>query len=111
MAITVTKVNDGFDAWGREYVRTFDFHAASGDTYPSGGVVIKAQDVGLKFLRGVVMAGGDVNLGTDFPVVDLGTYPWGLPSQFALRFFSAEGTEISSTFPRDLNLRLLVYGG
>ena len=111
MAITTNLAPEGMDVWGKHRAHTVDFHAASGDTYPSGGVVINAKGVGLSYITGVVVAGGDLRLGTDFSVAYLGAAPFGLPLSFALRVFSALGTEISSTFPADYNVRLLVYGG
>jgi len=112
MAITTTLVPDGMDVWGKHRAHTFDFHAASGDTYPSGGVVIKAKDVGLSYITGAMVVGGGLRQATDFPILYLGSAaPFSLPTSVALRLFSALGTEISGTFPADFNIRLLVYGG
>lgn len=112
MAITTTIAPEGMDVWGKKRAHFVDFHAASADTYPSGGVVINAKDVGLSYITGVQVVGGSVALGTRFIVVTLGTAtPFGLPTSAAIRVFSALGTEVSSTFGADQNVRLLFIGG
>lgn len=110
MAQTYTAVPDGFDVWGRNYVRTRDV-ALSG-TYPSGGYTINAQDVGLKFFRGVDVVGGDVSQGTYFVLFDFGTsYAGTLPTSVKLRLFTASGTEATGTLSPSVNVRLCAYGG
>lgn len=111
MAITLTRVPDGDDNWGRHRVVTRDFTALSADAYPAGGVVINASDLGLKFITGVDIAGGSVSMGTNFPVFDIGTVPGGLPTSFKLRYFTASGVEIAGTFGTNVFTRICAYGG
>lgn len=58
MALTFTRVPDGFDVWGRTQIIyrdiTFD------NSYPlTNGYTIRASDVGLKSLFGAQMVGGN----------------------------------------------------
>lgn len=112
MAFTATAVPDGLDVFGRNKVTFRDFKIPNPDAYTAGGYVINASDVGLKFFRGVVVAGGDVSLGTYFPMFDLGTTPAGvLPTTGKLRFFTASGTEATGTISPTINIRLMFIGG
>jgi hypothetical protein len=52
MAITLTKVADGENVIGRHKYTIYD--VALDASYPAGGYVIAAGDVGLKFLFGVI---------------------------------------------------------
>ncbi len=110
MSVTITRVPDGNDVWGRERVEIRDFTISG--TYTSGGYAIAASDVGLKFFKAVVVGGGDVSLGTYFPVFDLGTTPAGNePSTGKLRFFTASGTEATGTLSPAITIRLVFIGG
>lgn len=110
MAFTNTRVPDGDDVFGRNKVMIRDFTISS--TYTAGGYTIDAGDVGLKFFRAVVVAGGDVSLGTYFPMFDLGTTPAGnAPKTGKLRFFTATGVEATGTLTPSINIRLMFIGG
>lgn len=112
MAISNLRVPDGNDAWGRDKVEIRDFKIPNPDTYTVGGYVINASDVGLKFFKAVVIAGGDVSLGTYFPMFDLGTTPQGTaPTTGKLRFFTATGVEATGTISPTINVRLMFIGG
>jgi len=90
MAITLTPVRNGEDTWGRTRVTLFD---VTGDTsYPlTAGYVINAQDVGLKFILGAQVEGGNKAGGTVIPHFDFGT-PAGVPATSAiLRLFLPTG--------------------
>ena len=109
MGITLTKVQDGLDLWGRERVAFFD--VAITGTYTSGGYTIDANQVGLKFYKGVVVAGGDVSQLTYFPFFDYGTSPTGLKTTGKLRLSTATATEATGTLSPTVNLRLAFIGG
>ncbi len=110
MSVTITRVPDGNDTWGREKVEIRDFTITS--TYTSGGYVINASDVGLKFFKAVVVGGGDVSLGTYFPMFDLGTTPAGTdPTTGKLRLFTATGVEATGSLSPSVNIRLVFIGG
>ncbi len=110
MAFTNTRVPDGNDSWGRNKVEIRDFTVTG--TYTAGGYTIAARDVALKFFRAVVVAGGDVSLGTYFPTFDLGTTPAGnAPLTGKLRLWTATGVEATGTLSPDVNVRLMFIGG
>lgn len=110
MAFTPTAVPDGYDVFGRNKVMFRDYTISG--TYTSGGYTIAASDVGLKFFRGVAVVGGDVSLGTYFPVFDLGTTPAGsLQLTAKLRFFTATGVEATGSLSPAINVRLMFIGG
>lgn len=112
MAVTLTRVPDGNDYWGRNKIKFVDFQAASGTTYPSGGFVINANTFELKVFRGLKIVGGDVSQGTYFGIVDMTTaFPGKEPPTVALRLFTASGTELSGTVgSTGYNVRLLGVG-
>ncbi len=112
MAFTNTRVPDGNDVFGRNKVEIRDFKISAASTYTAGGYVIAALDVGMKFFRAVVVAGGDVSLGTYFPMFDLGTTPAGTaPTTGKLRFFTATGVEATGSISPEINVRLMFIGG
>ena len=114
MAFTRTRVTDSVtDAYGKSTVQYWDFDITS--TYTAGGYTINAKDIGMKFFRGVTVVGGDVSLGTYFPVVDFGSVYTAaagmLPTTLKLRFFTASGTEATGALSPAINIRLLFIGG
>lgn len=110
MAFTLTKVQDGGDSWGRNRVAVFDVQITG--TYTAGGYTIAAADVGLKFLRGVVVSGGDVSQLTYYPFYDFAAAgAGGLFTTGKLRLGTATATEATGTLSPTVNLRLTFFGG
>jgi hypothetical protein len=92
MSVTLTRVPDGEDVWGRTRVTMFD--VALDTSYPlTGGYVINAQDVGLKAFKGVDIVGSNKAGGAVLPIFDLTslTSPGQLPTSLALRLFLPSG--------------------
>lgn len=109
MALTYTRVPDGDDVWGRNKIKFLDVTITG--SYTATGYSIPATAFGLKAFRGVDPAGGDVSLGTYFPVIDFGTSPAGkLPTTFKLRFFTASGVEATGSLSPSINIRLRAAG-
>jgi len=110
MTTAISRIPDGDDVWGRDREVVKDF-ALSG-TYAA--LVIKASDVGLKFFRAVIVAGGDTSLGTYFPVVDLGNgsaFVGTISTSATLHLYTASGTEATGALSPSVNLRLCFIGG
>lgn len=90
MSLTLTKVRDSEDVWGK--TRTVAYDITLDTSYPlSAGYVINAQDVGLKNFFGGVFTGGNKASGAVLPLLDFGT-PAGLAASSAiLRLFLPSG--------------------
>ena len=109
MAVVQTRVADGNDVWGRNRVLPLDLTITG--TYTAGGYTLNAVQFGLKIFRTVDVAGGDVSLGTYFPVFDFGTSPSGKqPTSVKLRFFTATGVEATGAISPTINIRVLATG-
>lgn len=110
MAFTLTKVQDGDDAKGRDKSAIFDVQI-TGD-YNAGGYTIDAGDVGLKFFKSVKIAGGDVSQLTYYPFFDFGAAGAGIGQTTGkLRLGTATTVEATSTLSPTVNLRLEFFGG
>jgi hypothetical protein len=107
MTTVITRVPDGYDAWGKNKVQFVDYTLSG--TYAA--LTINASDVGLKFFRGVDVAGSDASLGTYFPVFDYTTFVGGLPTSVKLRLYTATATEASGTLSPTVNVRVCFIGG
>lgn len=110
MAIATKNVIDSLlDVWGKSRTTFVDYTITG--SYTGGGYVIKAADVGLKFFRSVDIAGGDVSMGTYFPVFDFGTAsPGSLYNSVAMRFFTASGVEATGAISPTINIRVQFIG-
>lgn len=108
MTSVISQIRDGRDVFGKHRVQYVDY-ALSG-TY-ANNFTINATDVGMKGFVGVSVAGGDVSLGTYFPVLDLGTALAGLtPTSVKLRLFTASGTEATGSLSVTVNVRVCFIG-
>lgn len=110
MAFTSKNVIDSsLDAWGKSRVTFVDYTITG--SYTGGGYTINAADVGLKYFRSVDIAGGDVSMGTYFPVFDFGTAsPGSLYNTVKMRFFTATGVEASGSLSPTINIRVQFIG-
>ena len=116
MAFTtvISRVPDAVqESWGKHRSGAFDFNIQG--TYVAGGLKINAADVGMKFFTAVDCVGGDVSLGTYFPVL-VYTYPAtagtaGLPTSVLLAFYTATGVEATGAISPTINIRLQFIGG
>lgn len=61
MALTIQRVPDGEDAWGRFRVKVVDLILDT--SYPAGGYVVNASDVGMKMVYGAQDVGGNAASG------------------------------------------------
>lgn len=116
MANTLTRVQDGDDVWGRNKVVFRDITFDGTVAYVNGtGFTVNASDLGLKFFRGIDIAGGSIGSGTIFPVFVL--YPNAasgagvVPTSVNIRLFSAIGTELVNGAYTTFTQRLMVNGG
>lgn len=92
MSVTLTRVPDGEDIWGRTRVTLFD--VALDTSYPlTNGYVINAQDVGLKGFKAAKVVGSNKAGGAVLPVLDLASIssPGQLPTSLAFRLFLPTG--------------------
>src|SRR5579862_5683536 len=92
MALTLNRVPDGFDVWGKTYVRDMDVVCDS--SYPlTNGYVINAGDVGLKGFKGAQVIGSNKAGGAVLPVFDLSLVSTGqaIPTSLAFRLFLPTG--------------------
>ena len=93
MSLTLSRVPDGEDIWGR--TRTTLFDVACDTSYPlTNGYTINAADVGLKFFKSARVEGANKAAGAILPMLDFGTFVAGsaaLPSAVALRLFNPTG--------------------
>jgi len=90
MALTFTRIADGEDVWGRTKVKYLDITLDS--SYPaSAGYVINAQDVGLKYIRGAQVVGGNQASGTLLYAFDNGTTAGVLKTSTILRCYQPTG--------------------
>lgn len=92
MSLSLTKVRDSFDVWGKTNTVVFDIVLDS--SYPlTNGYVINAGDVGLKSFLGAQVVSSNKAGGAVVPVFDLGTNtPGGIPSaSLAFRLFLPSG--------------------
>jgi len=109
MAVTYTRVPDGNDVWGRTKVQLLDITITG--TYTAGGYTLSATQFQLKFFKSADIAGGDVSMGTYFPVFDFGTSPAGKePATVKLRFFTASGVEATGAISPTINIRVVATG-
>lgn len=107
MALTFTPVRNAEDIWGRTKTTVFDI---TGDTsYPlTNGYVINAQDVGLKYIFGAQIQGGNKASGAVLAMLDLGTTPGGVPNtSAAFRLFLPTG---GATAPATLTAPVAAAG-
>ncbi len=107
MSLTLTKVRDSEDVWGK--TRTVLFDVAFDTSYPlSAGYVINAGDVGLKNIFSARAEGGNKAAGAVLPVLDLGT-PAGIAASSAiLRLFLPSG---GATAPATLTAPVVAANG
>lgn len=91
MAITLTKVPNFTDIYGRTRITTYDVTLDT--SYPlTNGYVIQARDVGLSAFKGATFIGGNKAAGAILPALDLGTNSKGnAPTSAALRIFAPTG--------------------
>lgn len=109
MAATYTRVADGNDVWGRQRMQLLDINITG--TYSAGGYTLNAAQFGLKIFRTVDIAGGDVSMGTYFPVFDFGTSSAGKqPTTVKLRFFTTSGVEATGALSPAINIRIIATG-
>jgi len=112
MTTVITRVADGDNVIGRDR-SVFKDYTLSG-TYAA--LTINASDVGLKFFKGVIVAGGDASLETYFPVIEysaggtVGAPAGTSPQQVILKFVTATATAASGTLSPTINIRLLFIG-
>ncbi len=98
MAITLTRVPNFDDVYGRTLVRTFD--VTFDTSYPlTNGYVIAARDVGLSAFKGITVIGGNkASLGVTVGL-DLGTGAGNAPTSAALRVFTPTGGATGAATP------------
>ncbi len=97
MAITITRVPDGDDVWGRTKVCWKDITLDA--SYPAtNGYVINASDVGLKSILGAKVVGGNQTAGKLSFVFDFNATAGDLTTAVRLRaFFPTGGAGTSPT--------------
>ncbi len=98
MALTLTRVPNFDDVYGRTLVRTFD---VTFDTaYPlSAGYSVAARDVGLSAFKGIKVVGGNKAAGGVIVALDLGTGTGNAPLAAALRVFTPTGGATGAATP------------
>lgn len=92
MALTLHKVPDGFDVWGR--TKVFAFDVTFDTNYPlTNGYVINASDVGLKTFHGIQVLGGNKAAGAVVAHADLSSVSTEsfIATALALRLFLPAG--------------------
>jgi hypothetical protein len=110
MALTIVRVPNGEDVFGRNYIRTFD--VTLDNSYPnSTGYTINANDVGLKnFLGADVIAGNRTSGGYSY-IFDTNASPGDSVTALRLRlFWSASGgaaANVEVTNTTDVHLVVL----
>lgn len=88
--ITITRVPDGNDVWGRTQISYRDITLDS--SYPlTDGYVINAQDIGLKTIFGAQVVSGNKASGALKYGFDFGTVAGSLKTSVALRAFFPTG--------------------
>ena len=97
MAITITRVPDGFDVWGKTKVTWKDITLDT--SYPSStGYVINAADIGFKEIFGAQVVGGNQASGKLSFVFDFNATAGDAPMLARLRaFFPTGGAGTSPT--------------
>lgn len=71
MSISITRVPDSYDVWGKTTVQPVDI--LFDNSYPANGYLVNAQDVGLKYITGGFVSGGNSVSGKVEVVVSLTT--------------------------------------
>lgn len=90
MSLTITRVPDGNDVWGRSKIQYVDITLDT--SYPaSTGYVINAQDVGLKSIRGAQCVGGNQASGGMSLAFDNGSAAGVLKTSVAMRVWQPSG--------------------
>ena len=90
MSLTLTKIPDSGDAWGRHRAVVFD--VTFDNSYPlTNGYTINAQDVGLKYLLGAQVIGGNKAKGALIPSFDTSTTAGDLKTSLVARLFLPSG--------------------
>lgn len=107
MSLSLTRVRDSEDVWGR--TKTVLYDVVLDSSYPlTAGYVINAQDVGLKNIFSGRAEGGNKASGAVLPVLDFGT-PAGIPASSAiLRLFLPSG---GATAPATLTAPVAAANG
>lgn len=92
MALTLIKVPDGFDVWGK--TKVFAFDVTFDTSYPlTAGYVINAPDVGLSSFKGIQVLGGNKAAGGVIAHADLASVSTEsfMATSLALRLFYPTG--------------------
>ncbi len=93
MALTITKVRDSFDIWGKSQTAVFDITLDT--SYPlTNGYPIAAGDVGLRSIVSARVEGSNKAGGAVLPVLDfgaIGTSPGLANTSVILRLFHPSG--------------------
>ena len=90
MSLTFTRIPDAEDVWGRHKTRAYD--VTLDISYPAtDGYVINAQDVGLKYLLGASVLGGNQAGGAVLPWIDTDGSAGDLQKHVVLRLFLPTG--------------------
>lgn len=99
MSVTLTRIPDGNDVWGRTRVSLYDVTLDT--SYPnSTGYVIQASDVGLKAFKGGSIVGSNKAAGAAIAVLDTGTNGTGInTASLALRVFAPTGGATATSSP------------
>lgn len=107
MANTYTAIPDGNDVWGRSRMVTREYNISA--NYAANGYLIAASDFGLKFFKGIVVAGVTTTAGSGysvFPVLAAGQEPL-----TALLVLATANVEVTPGSITPFTVRLLAYGG
>lgn len=108
MAIIITRVPDSEDVWGRTKVTFKDITLDT--SYPATtGYVINASDVGLKYLLGGVVVGGNQASGKLLFILDFNAGAGELTTAVRLRAFFPTGG--AGTAPTTLANPTITAGG
>lgn len=96
MAVTLKRVPDGDDIWGRKRISVYDVTLDT--SYPAGGYSIDARDVGLRNIYGANVVGGNLAGGRVLPHINVNAAAGDLKSsvKFSL-FFPTGGATASPT--------------
>lgn len=90
MPLTITRVPDGNDVWGRTNIQYVDI--ALDNSYPaSTGYVVNAQDVGLRLIKGATVVGGNQASGGMVLAFDNGSAAGVLKTSVNLRVWQPSG--------------------
>jgi hypothetical protein len=108
MAQTYTRLPDGEDVFGRKRVKAMEVTLDA--SYPAGGYLIAPGDVGMKFVYGIAVIGGNTASGAYTYTFVAAAGKGNIGGNMALRVFSG-GTEVANaTDLHTVTLRILPIG-